>query len=200
VVYSGSLERLDFGDEDDPKGFYVVEITDGGSRSGQMAPDSLISPLGGEASLPSLKLPGSKSCTRRTTYRFQPVNARRFFTLNVDIEPHDLDPTATVLRVIETNRDRLRNAIVRIDISLPAALSNKMRDNEIRAGAREAYFLSITKQVRRETRLRMGKGALEGITPQEALKAYLDAKYPADRAKILLEYGEKLIQEYTRKG
>ena len=26
TVYSGSLDRLDFGDENDPKGFYLIDI------------------------------------------------------------------------------------------------------------------------------------------------------------------------------
>ena len=80
---------------------------------------------------------------------------------------------------------------------MPAALSNKLRDNEIRNQAKDAYYLTIAKEIRRETRLRMGKGALEGITPSDALKAYLESKYPAERAKVLLEYGEKLIREHS---
>jgi hypothetical protein len=86
--------------------------------------------------------------------------------------------------------------VVRIDISLPAVLSNNLRDAEIRSRVKDAYYLTITKDVQRETRLRMGKGALEGITPDGALKAYLESKYPAERARVLLEHGEKLIREH----
>ena len=70
-----------------------------------------------------------------------------------------------------------------------------MRDNEIRNKAKEAYYLTVSKEIKRENRLRMGKGALEGVTPLEALKGYLEVRYPAERAKILLEYGEKLIRD-----
>jgi DNA repair protein SbcD/Mre11 len=171
VVYSGSLERLDFGDEDDEKGFYLIDIqTD--NMTGK----------------------------RKVSHDFHAINARRFFTLSVDIEPQDPDPTFTILQKIEENRDSLKGAIVRIDISIPAVLSSKLRDNEIRNKVKDTYYLTISKQVKHESRLRMGKGALEGITPLEALKNYLETKYPAERARILLEYGEKLIQEHTRKG
>ena len=91
VVYSGSLERVDFGDEDDEKGFYVVEIT---------------------------KSPGSAK--RATTCAFHPVQARRFFTLKIEINADDLDPTTTVLHQIEANLAKIEDAVVRIEINLPS--------------------------------------------------------------------------------
>jgi exonuclease SbcD len=169
VIYSGSLERQDFGDEDDPKGFYLIDIQED-KATGQW----------------------------QANYTFQPIKARRFFTLRVEISPDDTDPTSTLLREIETNQSKIQGSIVRIDISLPPALANSLRDYEIRSKFREAYYLTISKDVRRETRLRLGKRTPEEITPEEALKAFLESNYPEERAKLLLEYGQKLIRENTR--
>ena len=69
VVYAGSLERLDFGEEEDEKGFYLVEIE-----------------------------PDSEKGKRRVSFDFHPVDGRRFVTVSVEIEPEDIEPTATVLR------------------------------------------------------------------------------------------------------
>jgi hypothetical protein len=41
----------------------------------------------------------------------------------------------------------------------------------------------------------LGKGTAEEITPPDALRTYLESNFTPERAKILLEYGEKLIQE-----
>jgi DNA repair protein SbcD/Mre11 len=169
VTYCGSLERLDFGDENDEKGFYLIDIEN--------------------------EAPAGK---RRVSFDFQSIGARRFFTLSLKLEQDDLDPTSTVLRAIEASRDKIKDAIVRINIALPASPAGKLRDNDIRSAVKDAYYLSITREIQRENRLRMGKSALEGITPEEALKAYLETRYPAERAKTLLEQGERLIQEQTR--
>jgi exonuclease SbcD len=168
VVYPGSLERLDFGDEDDPKGFYELDIEAGSDRG------------------------------RRTVrFDFHPVAARRFFTLNIDLGPEDADPTATALSAIEANLGKINDAIVRLHISLPSALSGQLRDSEIRAAAGGACYLTVSKDIRRDSRLRLGRGGLEGITPAGALKVYLESKYSAERSKILLENGEKLIREHS---
>jgi len=170
VIYSGSLERLDFGDEKDEKGFYLVEIDNG--PAGQ----------------------------RRTRYEFQNSNARRFFSMNIGIDEQDLDPTSTILRAIGEKEEQICQAVTRISIALPPALTGKIRDNEIYAACKEASYLSITRDVQRETRLRGGKGAMEGITPREALNNYLAARYSPEKAKVLLEYGEKLILEHEASG
>jgi exonuclease SbcD len=167
VVYAGSLERLDFGDEDNPKGFYLAEI------SGKETP---------------------------ATVDFHPIDARRFFTLRVELKPEDTDPTATVIREIDINLAKIKDAIVRIEISLPSALSDKLRDNEIRNKAGAAYYLTISKEIRRETRLRLNKGSLENLTPEEALKTYLESKYPVERVKVLMEHGEKIIRDLNANG
>jgi exonuclease SbcD len=176
TIYSGSLERLDFGDENDEKGFYVINIDN--------QPDG----------------DGVPACNRRVSYQFHSVDARRFFTLSVDIEPHDPDPASTVFQAVDACQDKIKDAIVRVDISIPADLSGKLRDADVRSKIKDAYYLTIARDIRREERLRMGKGSLEGITPSDALKAWLEAKYPVERARVLLEYGEKLIRENTHNG
>ncbi|MFC2004952.1 exonuclease SbcCD subunit D [Chloroflexota bacterium] len=167
AVYAGSLERVDFGEENDEKGFYTVDIaTDG--QAGE----------------------------RKVAYRFHPLTGRTFRTINVNLEAEDIDPTATVLRAIHPDgEDTVRDAIVRLQISLSAEVEGQLRDNDIRGALKEAYYFTIAKDIRREARLRLGATSAEEIPPLEALKTYLETNFPPDRAKLLLEYGEKLIQD-----
>ncbi len=166
VVYSGSLERVDFGEESEEKGFYVVDIE-----------------------------PGPALGRRQVSFDFHPVNARRFLTISVTPEADDLDPTATVLRAIAGQETNARDAIVRLNISLPAPIAGQLRDSEIRDALKEAHHLTIAREIQRETRLRLGNLTAEELTPISALKAWLESqKVPPERQKILLEYGEKLME------
>jgi exonuclease SbcD len=166
VVYAGSLERLDFGEAEDEKGFYLVDIE-----------------------------PDEKG-KRRVSFDFHPLEGRRFVTVSVKVEPDDIEPTAVVLKAIAEKQDAIKDAIVRLQLSLPSELEGQIRDGDIRDTLKEAHYFAITKEVRRETRVRLGEGTAEEITPAQALKAYLESKkVPAERAKVLLEYGKKLIEE-----
>jgi exonuclease SbcD len=171
VVYAGSLERLDFSEEQDDKGFYLVGIE-----------------------------PSKKTGERLVSLDFHQVVGRRFLTIEVNIEPSDAEPTATVLKAIAEQQDKVKDAIVRLNISLPAEIEGQLRDSDIRSAVKEAYYFTIAKDIKRETRLRLGQWTAEEITPSDALKAYLESKkVSAERAELLLEYGEKLIQEQRTK-
>ena len=91
----------------------------------------------------------------------------------------------------------LAEAIVRVQIRISAAKEALIRDGDIRKALQEAHFVaSISRQVDREQRTRLGGRPAEGITPLQALEVYLESrKTPPDRAKRLMEYGEKLIRE-----
>jgi exonuclease SbcD len=172
VVYAGSLERLDFGEADDEKGFYMVGIT-----------------------------PDGETGKRQVTYDFHPLEGRRFVTVSVKIEADDIEPTSTVLKAIVEKSDAIKDAIVRLQLSLPSELEGQIRDGDIREALKEAHYFAIAKEVRRETRVRLGERAAEEITPAQALKVYLESKkVPAERAKVLQEYGERLIEEQETKG
>ena len=45
--------------------------------------------------------------------------------------------------------------------------------------------------------MRLGQTANAEIPPLEALKTYLETNYTPERAKVLLEYGERLIEGQT---
>ena len=70
VVYSGSLQRVDFSEEGDEKGFCVVDL-DPAAAQGQ----------------------------RMTGFEFHKLASRSFVTVDVSVETQDVDPTATVVRV-----------------------------------------------------------------------------------------------------
>jgi len=166
VVYAGSLERVDFGEENDEKGFYMVEI-----------------------------VPDPATGNRQVSFDFHPVNCRRFLTINVALEEHDVDPTATVLRTIAEQEEKARDAVVRLNISLPAQIEGQLRDNDLRDALKEAHYFTTARDIKRETRLRLGSGTAEEITPLEALNDYLELQnLSPERKKVLLEYGERLIE------
>jgi len=170
VVYAGSLERLDFSEAEDDKGFYLVEI---GEWEGEGA--------------------GKKA----VSFEFHPVAGRRFLTIDVNIEAADIEPTETVLESIAEQEDEVKDAVVRLNISLPAEVEGQLRDSDIRNTLGEAHYFTITRDIKRESRLRLGGLAAEDISPLDALKTYMESRKDVspERARLLLDYGQKLIQE-----
>ena len=166
VVYAGDLARLDFSEEKDDKGFYLVEIE-----------------------------PDETTGKRKVSFDFHTVSGRCFLTIEVNIEPTDINPTSTVLGAIAEQEEKVEDAIVRLQVSLPAELEGRLGDNDMRDALKAAYYFTIAKDIKRESRLRLGNWTAEEITPLDALKAYLESKNTSpERTKVLLEYGEKLIK------
>ena len=170
VVYSGSLERVDFGEEDDEKGFCVIDLDAAGP-------------------------PGR----RLVDFRFQPVKARRFLTIPVSVTAEQ-DPTQEALKAIA--RRRVDGAIVRVRVEMPQEVEALLRENEVRSALASAQFVTpIVRDVTRERRTRLGGTPVEGLSPQDALRLYLEtASVPAERAELLLSYAERLISEESEGG
>ncbi len=162
VVYSGSLEKIDFGEEADDKGFYIVDI--------------------------------SNESKRQTKYEFHKIEGRKFLTINVEINPEEINPTEKIVKAI--SNQPVKDAIVKLKITMPEAGSSRINDNDVKNALKEAHYFTIARDIAREYRLRLGKLTAAELTPLEALKLYLGAKKVSpERAKELLEYGEKLISD-----
>ncbi len=166
VVYSGSLQRIDFGEERDEKGFCVIELD-----------------------------PAKPQGQRMADFRFQPVNARSFLTIDVKLSGDDPSPNQTVADRV--SRHATRDAIVKLNIEMPANLEPLMSDSEIRASLSDAHYIAaISRQITERPRTRLGGTYSEGLTPSQLLERYLDSREtPPDHAKELLERGEQLIAE-----
>lgn len=164
VIYAGSLERLDFSDEGEEKGFYIVDIE-------------------------------SSNGKKQVNYHFHQIDARRFVTIKVDISTEDSEPTATVLKAISQHQAEVKEAIVKVQISMPAAMETLIHDADLRKALKDAHYIAIAKETKTEHRSRLGDWVAEELTPLEALKVYLQTKKVSpEHQRILLQYGESLIE------
>jgi exonuclease SbcD len=162
IVYPGSLTAIDFSDEGEEKGFYVIEL-DATRTQGE----------------------------RLTGYQFHQVKVRPFITIAVNAIAEN--PTAMVLRALA--RKETNDAIVRVEIKVSASHEAMIQEAEIRKALKDAHFVTITKDVEREHRIRLSQRPAEVMTPLETLRAYLESKKTSpDRTKVLLEYGERLVR------
>ena len=76
---------------------------------------------------------------------------------------------AVVLLAGRERQPEIKEAIVRIRLSIPKAAEALLRDAEIYKALREAYNVTIAKEVRQESRLRLSDWARsEELTPVEA--------------------------------
>ncbi len=169
VVYAGSLERVDFGEENEGKGFYVVVISQASSEKG-----------------------------RQVSFEFHPVKGRSFLTIEATLSPDDIDPTATLLKTIAEQNSAIDEAVVRFNITAPASIASLIRDSELRNVLQAAHHLTISKKVIREARFRLGNISSEELTPLQALTNYLESqKISAEKKIELLEYGKKLLNSLS---
>ena len=165
VVYPGSLQRVDFSEENDRKGFCVVDIDPAGPKGG------------------------------RTRWEHVGVDARRFLTVEVTVPVEELDPTARVLRRIE--QVDAEDAIVRVHVTVPAALAGRVNERAIRDALAGAHSIAaVSREVVHDRRPRIGSDA-RGITPEQALERYLDGRTDLDDAarQQALEWGKELVAE-----
>ena len=164
VVYSGSLQRVDFSEEGDTKGFCVVDLD-----------------------------PSAPQGQRMREFQFRPVDARPFLTIEAKVDPGDDDPTGIVLKKIMSRK--VADAIVRVNIQLPADLDVHLRDGEIREALKGAHYVaSINREVEQPRRTRIPPGLAEGLTPLEALRIYVESRnMEPDRQVKMIEYAEELL-------
>jgi exonuclease SbcD len=158
IVYSGSLERIDFGEEGEPKGFVVADV-----RKGD------------------------------TEWQFHPVAARRFVTIRVDVRDQ-AEPMDAILAAID--RHDVVDAVVRVIIQAHAEQEESIHDAGLRRALSSAYYAaSISKEVERAYRLRLGGDLTEELTPAELLARYLESKdTPPDRVEVLLQHADEIFQ------
>ncbi len=159
IVYPGSLERIDFGEEGERKGFVMATIEKG-----------------------------------RCTWAFIPVDSRPFVTIRVDVT-QSLDPMTQILETIP--KRSVDGAVVRLVIKATAEQEPLLDDRAMRRALKAAdYIASISRDIERPNRQRIGEVATEELSPQEALGLYFEAKkISPERRETLLSYAESIFEE-----
>ena len=126
---------------------------------------------------------------------FEEVNARRFITIDVNLKDSLHEPTAHVIKTIEENY--VENAVVRLRLQLAASQESLLNENAIRRALDSSAFVaSISRDVERPTRIRLGRDmTAETLSPIQALELYLDSRESSNQdRKDLLDAARLLIE------
>ena len=143
VVYSGSLERVDFSEELDAKGFCVIDID-----------------------------PDLPQGLRMTDFNFHSVSARPFVSINVEVNDSDLAPNQTICDSISKINIQDSVVRVKIRVSQEIEhLINDRQIREALNNAH--YIAAITKEISNTTRPRLTADIADSLDPMEAVELYL---------------------------
>jgi exonuclease SbcD len=166
MVYAGSLQRVDFGEEGDEKGFCVIDLDTDFKQGGRL-----------------------------TSFTFHQVKARDFVTIDVKIEKTNQDPNEEVLRVISRHNVIDAIVRVRIDLDAEHSTQldeNAIRQ----ALSDAHFITSIARHVKKdERRTRIPADLMEKLSPMKALGLYLDSHNtdPSKRTN-LINVAKELIE------
>jgi exonuclease SbcD len=161
VVYAGSIDRVDFGEQNEDKGWVYIELAEKG----------------------------------KAEWDFRKISARPFLTIEATVESDNA--TEDVVRAIARQADKLENAVVRLRIDVPPERIGELRDDDIRAQLKSAYYIApFERTSRQRPRSRWGAAgaAIQRAGPIEALAVYLEhQKVDKERREVLARYARALM-------
>ena len=166
VAYSGSLQRVDFSEERDTKGFCVVDID-----------------------------PSAPQGHRMKDFQFRTVSARRFLTIESRVPDGVLDPTQQVVQDIARHdvADAVVRLTIHVSPEMEPLLRDAEIQRSLDSAH---YIASINREVPRERRSRVPADTSEGMTPMEALDLYFDSrKLETQRRQKLMQYARDLMAD-----
>ena len=167
VVYSGSIDRIDFGEERETKGVVIATIKDRDA----------------DAHLPK----------RETSYKFVRTPARPFCTVAVKIAP-DQDPTTAILDAIGEHTST--DAIVRVIYDLGDSRTDTVDLKAVKRALEGAFMIASIAPVSNVKKIERRAGISETMGVRDALRAYLENRPElADIEKDLRRYGAQLESE-----
>jgi len=165
VVYSGSLQRVDFSEEGDEKGFCVIDLD-----------------------------PAAPQGQRMTKFEFHKLDARSFVTVDVTVERQDVDPTATVVRAIARKEIAGAVVRVRISLAAESDAHLKETEIRA-ALEPAHFIASISREVAGTRRTRISPSEGEDLQPMQALGLYLDSRnIEGERRGKIMRKAEELME------
>ena len=166
VLYAGSLERVDFGDEGLEKGFCLVEIDE--------------APAAGR---------------RPVSFHFIPVQARPFASLDVDARRGDPQDRALRSIGEAREAGKLAGAVVRLRLKVRQEDVAQVDVAALRRALQEAFFVAaVAVETERPERVAF-RGSLEQLSPLEALERYWIARGVSARRRETLSRAARELME-----
>ncbi len=167
IVYSGSLERIDFGEEVEDKGFCWVELERG------------------------------KTQWQFVKVNARPFVTIKVDARDSDDPTADVIKKIETRGPSTGSGRSLKGAIVRVGVQLREAQAASLREREIERALREAEVSSIAaiaKDVERETRAALGGASPETLTPAQLVERYFFSKgKSSDEAARYAQAAESLF-------
>ena len=180
IVYSGSPQRIDFGEEKEEKGICLVEI---------------IKMDNGQWTMDNAKKKNSQLSIFNSQFTFIPTNARQFLTITVNLTGNDPNPTQTILSEIKNNG--IEDKIVRVVINIPKECDKEIQMDQIKKALSSANFIAgISKNIERVERVKFdGSEQVETLTPLQALRKYFEfKKYSPQQQKELEKAAAQILE------
>ena len=169
VVYPGSLHRADFSEENDDKGFCVVDI---------------------DPALP----PGR----RAASWSFHPVWTRPFKTIRITLRAGEQDVMETIATRLAAQdvRDAVARVEIEAPAELAGDIDRiRIRNSLRQAGAHVVSGVTVQVDAPDRTRTRLDRGmAIESLEPEQALSLYMDkSSIATERRAVLMQAAREII-------
>ncbi len=162
AYYCGSINRIDFNESQEEKGFIHVEVNE-----------------------------------KKVTPTFIRVNARKFLDLDFDLTKEE-NPEVTLLKILESKKDELKDSIIKLTVSLSETNKNYYIVKHITDFLNKyCYHIqgSCSPHIIEAKDSKVSSGYSEYMNPFEALKLYSDKNEKICNKNDFLKLGQEIINK-----